>query len=430
MTVNRRAEFQIETSILQGEDGKRVYKRALSEQAKAHVNHMCDYYLNSSKKEQLCPIHPVKDGEIYFDFVSGSSMNEEMLECLRQGKKEDFQNLLRDYRQFVEDSCELCEKPAEPDAACENVFGVSTWDFPGNYGRHLNIDLCFDNIMVQNQQKIIIDYEWIFDVVLPVNFVIYRSIFALYVKNAEFFRGQYTWQELYESMGMTAEEVAVYEKMNESFNEYVYGGEFSYNHLLPQYAKRNYELGQGIPSDGFLLQVLAEEEHGYSEADSLKVELCQNEVSQEMDVSRFAGATALRVDPCHVPCICADMQVTLTDTLGQSYELKPDQSNAYTTEQGIMVFTDDDPQMIYQKVWQGEPEKLSIAYTLQCVLKGEELERYRCLVTENAKAREGWTWFEQESRKQQEQIRELQQRNQELEQKIMNRVWNKLTRRK
>ncbi|MGN0342941.1 MAG: hypothetical protein ACI4DO_09115 [Roseburia sp.] len=402
LTVNRREEFQIETSIRQSEDGKRVYKRALNEKAKAHVNKLYDYYSDSKRKDRLCPVHPVKDGEVYFDFVTGSSMNEALLAYLKQGDKPGFQELMQNYRRFVEDSCELYERPAEPDAACEEVFGTSTWDFPGTYGRNLNIDLCFDNILVQNQQEIVIDYEWIFPMILPVNFVIYRSIWALYVKNAEIFRNQYTWQELYESLGMTEEEVSVYESMNEYFNVYVYGGEESYNQILPQYKKHSYKIGEPAEQQHFLLQIYADRGDGYAEEESYKEEMSTYRVSREIDVSMLAGAVTLRVDPCNVPFICKNMRVELTDTLGQRYGLKADQSNGFTTEQGMTIFTDGDPQMLYQKTWQGEPQKLCISYEVQCLLQGEELERYRCIVADCVKSREAWMWYEQETKRLQE----------------------------
>lgn len=420
MTINRRTEYQIETSILMDNEGKKVYKRALNEQARSHVNRMYEYYCNSGQKEKLCPLHLVKDGEVYFDFIQGISMNEQMLECLRRGEKAEFQVLLQEYRKFIEDNCVLCESPSAEDPACNDVFGISTWNFPGSYGRHLNIDLCFDNVMIRNQQKVIIDYEWVFDMVLPVNFVVYRGIWALYARNAECFWNMYTWQELYESMGMTESEVAVYEKMNECFNEYVYGGENSYNHLLPQYAKKTLEMREDLESQGFWLQVYAEREQGYSEEESCKIELFDQQVKQELDVSAFAGATALRVDPCHIPCVCRDMKVELTDTLGKHYELQPDLSNGYATEQGMIVYTDSDPQMIYHKIWQGEPEKLHISYYMQCELQGEELERYQCMVEDAAKTREGYLWYKN-------QTEELQKKKQKLKQLLPDQMKSRFT---
>lgn len=379
LTVNRREEFQIETSIAQSGDEKRVYKRALNEKAKAHVNRMYHYYCSSSRKEQLCPVHPVRDGEVYFDFISESSMNEALLECLKQKNMEGFQLLLQDYRQFVENSCELCDRPTEHDSICEEVFGIANWDFPGSYGRYLNIDLCFDNILLRNGQKIVIDYEWIFPFGLPVNFVIYRGIWALYIKNSEIFHELYTWAELYQSMGMTAKEVAVYEKMNERFNAHVYGGTVSYNQLLPQYEKSFYHIGEDAEQQGFLLQVFADDGEGYSEEKSRKIEISNQRVCQEIDVSMFKGASSLRVDPCNIPFVCKDVSVELENTQGEKYCLKADLSNGVQLEQGVFVFEDDDPQMIYHKQWKGEPEKLYISYQMEHMLKAEELELCRSI---------------------------------------------------
>lgn len=437
LTINRKEQFQIETSIWQNGEEQRVFKRALNDKAKMHVDHLYEYYCNSEKKENLCPVHKVQDGEVYFDFIPGKSLNHILLEKIRQGDMTGLQQLLQDYRNFVKDSCELCEAPAQPDPVCDAVFGTSVWTFPGDYGRGLNIDLCFDNIIICDGKKVVIDYEWVFDMVLPVNFVIYRSIWALYVRNGQGLGTEHGWQQLYQGMGLTSEEGAVYEKMNESFNAYVYGGETSYDQLLPQYAKNAYHMGEPIQQYEFLLQIYADKGQGYSEEESHKETLTNFHVDREIDVSMMAGSSALRVDPCSEPFICKNLQVELTDTSGQSYELKPEQTNGYETASGQMIFADEDPQIICRKVWQEEPERLHISYDIQCMLQGEELKRCRNLLTDNAKSKEGWMWYEKESQNlnqkcyEQEQKnivlqQELEQKTRELEEELAKPLWKKI----
>ena len=385
-TLNRRPEFQIETSILIESGEKRVCKRALTDAAKAHVNHMYQSYLNSPNRDRMCPAEQCRDGEVLFPFLSGVNLNELMVSSLQKRDKRAFEEYLQSFRKFVEDSCELCEKPETVVPQCKDAFGVENWAADGSYGMNLNIDLCFDNILRTEKGYIAIDYEWIFAFPLPVNFVIFRGINAFYIRYAEYLRGLYTWDELYSCMGLTGAEAVEFEKINQNFNDYVCGREHSYQELLDRYAVPTYEPGSFSEGAQGVLQVYADFGTGYSEENSCKSEYRAGSVRQEFDISSFGQAETLRIDPCHIPFLCRNLKIEIEDKFGRKHALKSEADNAWLLEGGVYVFVDDDPQILCRNYWKNRLKKVIISFDILKILQGEELELFRNVVRGERKA--------------------------------------------
>ena len=101
----------------------------------------------------------------------------------------------------------------------------------------LNIDLTFDNILVQGEKVQIIHYELIFDFPIPIKYPMYRALYALCLKNRNQFIDFIREEEIYGTMGISQEECELFFRMNEAFMWYVEGGSESYTKMLQAYEK-------------------------------------------------------------------------------------------------------------------------------------------------------------------------------------------------
>ena len=87
-----------------------------------------------------------------------------------------------------------------------------------------NIDMTFDNIIKSKNGKFfIIDYEWLFEIPVPLNYIIYRSAILFFPKYSEYLNGFLTKQEFFNAVGITSSELKTYGYMERAFRAYVHG---------------------------------------------------------------------------------------------------------------------------------------------------------------------------------------------------------------
>ena len=80
-----------------------------------------------------------------------------------------------------------------------------------------NIDLIFENIILGHKYTII-DYEWSLDFPVPIEYIMFRSVFTfMYVKN----HNSLIQRDLFSFLGFSEKEREIYMKMEENFQKYV-----------------------------------------------------------------------------------------------------------------------------------------------------------------------------------------------------------------
>lgn len=376
MTKNRREFCQIETYITQDEKGKKmVYKRALTEEGKAHVNRIYEHYQAYENKEAVCAVFLIEDGVVAFPFIRGESLCKEMIRCLENRDRNGFENKLQMYGDLVNSTAVICDKPEVENKECRDIFGVGQWNYDGKYAIGLNIDMCFDNIIHTDGKYVVIDCEWIFDIPLPINFVVYRSIWALYVRYNDELRGMYSWMDLYKFFGITESQVCQYENMNRCFNDYVYGGKKGYSGTLSQYTKTVYNIPEiygKISKAGNYMQIFADYGQGYSEEYSKMTAISLGKVSVNVDVSEFCEAEELRIDPSIYPFICKGMLIEIADKFGNEYTVEQYDSIGCMQVNDWMIFVSNDPQIKFANRWKKEIATVKVSFDmLRCLTESE-----------------------------------------------------------
>lgn len=232
----RRPEFQITTTIYEENGQRMVEKMPCCEAAKAHVLSMvtnCEKLRRAHAKVKAA--EPLKNGDaVCYEFLSGKTLEEEFqefLSCPDILVEKIYKSIERIYS-YTPDAMTAFSVTPE----FQEVFGNIS--LPENTPATVaaNVDLVFDNIMQQNEDWILLDYEWVLDFPIPISFLKYRTAAYFYDRHYMHLGKWYTREEYLELLGIQNDLVADYDVMEKHFQEYVRGKEWKY-HTLKKYEK-------------------------------------------------------------------------------------------------------------------------------------------------------------------------------------------------
>lgn len=243
---HRLPPFQLETSIVGLNGAQSVVKRALTPAAKNHINTIrAGYELvrRSLKTERLVlpRLETCDDASISFQYIEGPSLDQVLFQAFRADDKQTFFRTIDDYAALLKDAFGFAEQP-EISPRVREVFGAGDLSRLNPAGRWLPIavvDAVFENIILRGAGAGLIDNEWIFAGALPLDFILFRSLFYFHkVKYSEL--GTESWvpfATLLARYQIQPEQAQKYFSMEENFQSYVYGPQRCYQYKQ-QYQKR------------------------------------------------------------------------------------------------------------------------------------------------------------------------------------------------
>ncbi len=241
----RRAKFQIMTCIMEDAEGVRsVEKTALRPEAAAHVTAMAR---NAGRLEQLyqdpglkiCPCKMSGDRSVVFPWIRGKNMDLLLTEHLEAGQFEQAKADVEFLWRVLSSSAGLAA--FEMSGQFEQMFGRVQLPEGMLAAPLSNLDMLFANILVDDEY-VLTDYEWVFDFMIPIQFLFARSLMLqgkVYALEPE------QQQELYAIGGVRLEDLEVYYQMEVHFQKYVTGeGEVNIlSNLYPKMETGSYQLG-------------------------------------------------------------------------------------------------------------------------------------------------------------------------------------------
>ena len=341
---DRAPEYRICTLL---RDGSEVVKTPVTAEAQAHVARMqesyaklCDRYQGGQLEIAQCKM----DGsDIIFEEIRGASLEKLLDDALSDGNIEEFIRLALEYRTRV---------------------GYHD-DYP-----YADVDMTFQNILIDGNTWTAIDYEWAKEGAIPAGGMLARALQV-------FFRGEPERERKLVSMGqslesilarlsLTMEEFERSGEAEEAFQEMTTGGwkplgalraEIGGEVLVPR------EIARELPETA-----LAEEEPELvTEAKDLAtVQIYENTGKGfSEDQSRFLSegyleeglitfsleigedVRSLRVDPAICPCVAMLRKVTVQDEDATALFRKLMRSNGAAGPGGSVVFATSDPNMVF-----------------------------------------------------------------------------------
>lgn len=248
----RAPRYQICTRIVADANGKYVEKKALRMEAKAHIAALSAHrrqLLDLSDKVLPVDILSEEDGRIRFPFVQGKGLIEEInkniynIERLKKSMEEALEIMFdfkpEAYVDFV------------PTQEFRQVFGVEDYSLRTKQRvmslKSSNIDTIFENyILEENTGKCyILDYEWVFDFPVPVDYLKYRTISYYYSKNSTYLAGRISLEQFLDGFGITHEMAEQFAGMEDGFQQYVHGENRKYIYTV-NYEKKVHNIGKNL----------------------------------------------------------------------------------------------------------------------------------------------------------------------------------------
>lgn len=249
----RRRNFQISTSILEDENKKRsVIKKALQPEASGHVLAMAKNAGNLQKMYtasglQVCPCKVKDDCSVEFAYINGKNMDQLLTEHIEQGNFEQ----VREDVQFLWDVLRKAPdiQKFETSEGFQEIFGTPVLPEGMLASPLSNLDMVFSNIIVGGQ-KVLTDYEWVFDFMIPISFLFARSLFL---------HGKFQTlpeerkAQLYAIGGVKLEEIPLYHQMEVAFQQYVTGKDELYvlSKMYRELGTHCYFVKDWDPSDAY-----------------------------------------------------------------------------------------------------------------------------------------------------------------------------------
>jgi glycosyltransferase involved in cell wall biosynthesis len=192
---DRDKRFQLQTMIYEVDGKKFVKKSALCDEALPHLFAMKENYTKltnaiSNPKVKLAKIVAEDDRSLTFEYIDGISLEKKFQKI--KSDKEKVSRFIDEYSEFLKSSFKTKKFDVETITdECREVFG--DFDYSSLVGELCfdsisNIDLIFSNIIYRDDEIYIIDYEWVFEVSLPINYMLYRTLeYKTLLKEYEYF---------------------------------------------------------------------------------------------------------------------------------------------------------------------------------------------------------------------------------------------------
>ncbi len=232
---HRRPEFQTATSIVVEGGQRRVYKRALTPAAQAHLQHMLQMQARFAASVlpggfEAVPLQAAGAAALVCDYMPERSLNDLLFEAFQARDQARFWAELDDYVRRLRTGFQTIAGPA-PAARAEltRVFGRADFScLPAARRIYLAlsaIDLIFANVLVVGERRLVVDNEWVFAGGLPADYVLYRALFEFYeVQWKDFGIERFVpLASAAQRYGLDAQALAMYREMEESFQIHVFG---------------------------------------------------------------------------------------------------------------------------------------------------------------------------------------------------------------
>ncbi|MDO5573957.1 MAG: class I SAM-dependent methyltransferase [bacterium] len=374
----RKDELSIRTYITETPAGERhVYKAALGPKANAHIMNMSNRYEtfetcyeHSKLKPNKC-LALLRDNEtqliagkpttararIELEYLEGMVF-EKYLDTLQDQREYDkMRTLILQYGEEVEKTA--CKLEFEPSAKLEQVFGKCSLPSGGAAANPCNFDLIFSNIVLIGKDEEhmtwnVLDYEWTFDFLIPIQFMIYRALFYyLESEKTKPFKTYLNEQgiDLYASFGITDHNKAIYAKMEHQFQLYIIGEKASLTLLKAIMPAATVSLPKLVESATYLRNLQTPKVY-YSAGEGFEgsnqiMTLAQvdEEAEVSVEIPLENRMRSIRIDPTEYPCVIQVKSIKLETEEGIQ-EIDRYLVNGLMISDNTIVYNTDDAQIV------------------------------------------------------------------------------------
>lgn len=351
-STERDNEFKIITSIMEDDEGiKWVEKRAAHKEAQPHIASLPKKYKELKEYFKNTDVEPIScnmlDSKAIFSFVEGESLESRLDRYIEDDNLKDFLNEIKNYKKAIISNVELV-----PFRVCDDYIRVFGENFPEDGSDSFlvsDVDLIFANIIIQNKKYYIIDYEWVFDFPVPINFILFRAL--SHYRETSVNRKILLDNSIYGFLGISQAEKKLYEKMDSFFQRYIAKDAVLTGKMYETLGRKNVFLKDFLEKNNNLdnwheIQVFYDCGSGFCEENSYKLYKPLNEIV-DINIEVQDNTKVIRIDPGLKPCVVKIM--SKAGMCERFYNLEIS-TNGEDLGEGSYLFPTDDPQIYFQGI--------------------------------------------------------------------------------
>lgn len=355
----RNRRFQIRTDIIKNEEIRYVQKIALTQTSYKHLNNMYENYLIMTKNfyldesVEIVKCTKVRDNILKFDYVEGCTLSQKISSLIENDRYDLAIDVVKDFKEKIENINYISEFEITDDFI--NIFGEIELPKGLKASSLSNIDVIFSNIILNDEKWYFIDYEWIFNFKIPINFILYRALFDYNVHNDMKFN-----ENIYNLLGITDFEIILYHKMEYNFQRYVCSEPRldSFYNLMKKKVHYRDSLIRNTNEYEFVCYVKCNDI--YNEEMSIKHIVNISHFHININLDNFNNFDQIRIDPLNTNCVILDFKVYSTYN---NKELNIRCTNADFDTDDIKIFSTNDPQ-IYIDITDNNITDIVVSYKI------------------------------------------------------------------
>lgn len=184
-SIERSPQFAIRTSIVRDGERRWVEKAPMTQDAAAHVERLATSYdalcrIYEGTRVRPCPV-TVENGLARFEFQEGRSFHERLERLIAEKDEEGILALCKEFESIVRSGAGVEKFRKTPEFV--HVFGDVELPDGLTAMPFSNVDWIFENLIEdENGDITLIDYEWCFDFPVPLEYVLYRSLYNTFAR--------------------------------------------------------------------------------------------------------------------------------------------------------------------------------------------------------------------------------------------------------
>lgn len=286
---DRAKQFAIRTDLVQDENGRKwIEKTPMTEEAAAHIDNILRWYELLRARYEGSGLHinecHKRDGALQFTYIEGKTLETVLDEYLDRDDMEGFAAMLEQFRNLI---------------SYRNENSAAVTDY----------DVVFSNILIQNNEWYLIDYEWTQEREIETQELLIRALYFYIISSQK--RGKLKDNFIIQRFGLTDAAFADITEKEKRFQQYVTGSRLSMIEMHgaigePMVTTGEMEahyFGRGGILD-YSVQIYTDNGGGFAEETSYFLEKAYEDahhISFSLDVG--ADMQAVRIDPAMTACL-------------------------------------------------------------------------------------------------------------------------------
>ena len=215
INAERQTRFRTITYIYSEMDNTKVVKKPLNMFSVDHIKKMHDWSVQTFGKIKFLG-SSFENNEFSYPYIEQESFEKLLINAIINMDSEEFFVLLTKYYDA------LFYNSFKTDEYCTRefleIFKVES-DICFSCHNLTNIDVIFSNLFLINDEFVCIDYEWVFDFPIPLEYIFYRVIHHHQVVNPVF-RDFISLNEIFEYFGLDISNIKLFNEWDRHFLSY------------------------------------------------------------------------------------------------------------------------------------------------------------------------------------------------------------------